>query len=146
MGDPFGTKELSKEMTDFNAKLTSLIETMNRLGKSTAELSNISKELGQALYKTDFVPMAEELKGMRTDISELKESIKEMNVELSKNLSEMNKNIGYLSSTFEKQMTRLVETLNRMGESLSEGMIQNVRDNLSIGKIIQPFLKPKKDD
>lgn len=146
MVDPFGTKELSKEMEEFNAKLNSLVDTMNGLGKSTSDLSNISKELGQALSKTDFQPMTAELKGMRQDISELKESITEMNGNLNKNLSEMNENIARLSNTFEKQMIKLVETLNRMGESLSEGMIQNVRDNLSLGKIIQPFLKPKKDD
>ncbi len=146
MGDPFGTKELSKEMEEFNSKLTILVDTMSSLGKSTADLSNFSKQLGDALSKTDFVPMAEELKGMRKDISELKESITEMNGGLTKNLSEMNTNIAHLSNTFEKQMSKLVDALNKMGESLSEGMIQNVKDNLSIGKIIQPFLKPRKDD
>jgi uncharacterized protein YoxC len=146
MVDPFGTKELSKEMEEFNAKLSGLVDTMNGLGKSTADLSNFSKELGQALSKTDFQPMASELKGMRQDISELKDSITEMTGNLNKNLSEMNENIARLSNTFEKQMMKLVDTLNRMGESLSQGMIQNVRDNLSIGKIIQPFLKPKKDE
>ncbi len=144
MVDLIGTKEMNKEIKELTSAMKEFQDVLSELNGKTGSLADTSDKIAQGLGQTNFTEMTAAMRDLKTDLKSMSADINGLSQEMTKEMRAMTTTIQSFGQTFETTMKVLIQSINNLGESMTTGVISNVRENLSIENLLSGLLKNKK--
>ena len=136
---PFGSKEIGDATKLLSDKTTDLAKHTEGLTDNTAYLAEYTKGLSDTT-----VSLTEQTKGLKESTGQLQKTMVDFGGQMQDMTQQMHGlqgSIDRMGDTLAEQLSTLNKTLQSFGKTMTQSMVDNVKDNLSIRKILPGFLK-----
>jgi methyl-accepting chemotaxis protein len=139
---PFGTEKIAESSKELGDKVDALIDSMRVLNQGTAQLAQTTSQFGDAMKI-----FTEQMVQMNARFHELSGNFTTFQTEMqamTQQIRTMAEATQGMQSGMTEELKALNGTLHDLGKHMTVSMVENVKDSLSLNKILKKIVPDPK--